>query len=117
MNSRTSITDFVRDILRITSRYVLAGALFQSGMRMVLYLAGTKAGPIELVTPLGEFSGAKFAGIWLGVSPFFQAMGGLVEIAAGLLLLSRRTTTLGALIAFGCLTNALMLSLWFPPGP
>jgi hypothetical protein len=111
------MVDILRDFLRIAARYIIAGALFHSGMRMVLNLAGIHAGPVEWVTPLGEFSGAQFAGIWLGVSPIFQTLGGLVEIAAGLLLLSPRTTTLGAMIAAGCFTNSLMLHLCFRPEP
>ena len=84
---------------------------------MALYLAGIHSGPVEWVTPLGEFSGAQFAGIWLGVSPVFQALGGIAEVAAGLLLLTRKTTTLGAMIAVGTFTNSLMLHLGFRPSP
>ena len=109
--------DVVRDILGVTSRYLLAGALFHSGMQMALNLAGIHIGPVELVTPFGELSGADFAGIWLGVSPLFQSLGGAVEIAAALLLLSRKTTTLGALIALGCFANSLMLHYCFGPSP
>jgi hypothetical protein len=111
------IKDTFSDIFGIASRFVVAGALFHSGMRMVLNLAGIHAGPVEWVTPLAEFSGAQFAGIWLGVSPLFQTIGGLAEVAAGLLLLSRRTTTLGAMIAVGCFINSLMLHLCFRAGP
>ena len=110
-------TQKIRDILRIGARYIVAGALFHSGMRMVFGLAGIHSGPVEWVTPFGEFSGAQFAGIWLGVSPVFQSLGGVVEVAAGLLLLGRKTTTLGALLALGCLTNSLILNLSFPPSP
>jgi hypothetical protein len=86
-------------------------------MRMVLGLAGIPIGPVEWVTPLGEFSGAQLAGIWLGVSPLFQTLGGIVEIAAGLLLLGRKTTTSGAMIAVGAFTNSLLLHLCFRPSP
>jgi hypothetical protein len=67
--------------------------------------------------PSGEFSSAQFVGIWLGVSPVFQTLGGLVEVVAGLLLLGVRTTTLGALIAVGCIINSLMLHLCFGGSP
>ncbi len=109
--------DILRDVARIGLRYVVMGALFRSGMRMVLNLAGIHTGPVEWVTPFGEFSGAQFAGIWLGISPVFQALGGVVEVAAGLLLLGRRTTTLGAMIAAGCFTNSLLLHYCFGPSP
>jgi len=117
VNARGTIRSILGDLLRIGARYLVAGALFQSGMRMVLNLAGIHPGAVEWLTPLGEFSGAQFAGIWLGVSPVFQTLGGLVEVAAGLLLLSRRTTTLGAMIAAGCFINSLMLRLCFRPSP
>jgi hypothetical protein len=117
VSPRAAVTDTLRDVLQIVARYAVAGALFHSGMRMVLNLAGIHAGPVEWVTPVGEFSGAQYAGIWLGVSPLFQTLGGLVEVAAGLLLLSRRTTTLGAMIAVGCFTHSLMLHLCFRPSP
>ena len=109
--------DVVLDILGVASRYLLAGALFRSGMQMALNLAGIHIGPVEWVTPLGEFSGVEFAGIWLGVSPLFQSLGGVVEIAAALLLLRRKTATLGALVALGCFANSLMLHFCFGPSP
>lgn len=117
MTGPAPVRKAIRGIFRIALRYIVAGALFHSGMRMALNLAGTDAGPVEWLTPLGELSGARFAGIWLGISPVFQTLGGLVEIAGGLLLLGRRTTTLGAMVAVGCFTNALMLHLCFPPSP
>ncbi len=117
MSAPVGFKNVLLDILRIGARYVVAGALFHSGMRMVLNLAGIHPGPVEWVTPLGEMSGAQFAGIWLGCTPAFQMLGGLVEIAAGLLLLSRRTTTLGASMAAACFSNAVMLDLCFRPSP
>ena len=107
----------IRDILRIGARYIVAGALFHSGMRMVFNLAGIHSGPVEWVTPFGDFSGAQFAGIWLGVSPVFQALGGLVEVVGGLFLLIPRITTVGALIGVGCFTNSFMLDFCFQPSP
>ena len=117
MSAPWKIVDILRDILRIATRYIVAGALFHTGIRMVLNLAGTHIGPVEWVTPLGEFSGAQFAGLWMGVSPTFQMLGGLVGIASGLLLMIPRTTTLGAMIAAGCFTNSLMLHFCFRPEP
>jgi len=117
MNARNLNTEVLRDIFRIAARYIVAGALFHFGMRMALDLDGIRTGPVEWVTPLGEFSGAQYAGIWLGISPIFQTLGGLVEIVGGLLLLGRRTTTVGAMIGAGCFTNALMLHICFRPSP
>lgn len=117
MNTRVPPIELVRDLLRLAARYVVAGALFHSGMRLVVNLGGIHPGPVEWVTPLGEISGAQFAGVWLGSTPIFQTLGGLVQVAGGLLLLSRKTTTLGAIIAAGCLSNSMMLDLCFRPSP
>jgi hypothetical protein len=117
VSAPANIGQTLRDALGIASRYIVATASLYSGLRMLLYLAGTHTGPVEWVTPLGEFSGAQFAGIWLGASPTFQMLGGLVEILAGLLLLNPRITTLGAMFAVGCFANSLMMHLCFRPSP
>lgn len=117
MTAPTQNRTVLLDALRIGSRYIVAAALFHSGVRMAFNLAGIHAGPVEWITPLGDLTGAQYAGIWLGHSTIFQVLGGLVQIAASLLLLSRKTTTLGAMIAVGCFTNSLMLHICFRPSP
>lgn len=50
---------------------------------------------------------------FMGHSPVYQAFAGSVEVLGGLLLLWRRTTTLGALVCVGAMANVVMLNFGY----
>jgi hypothetical protein len=50
---------------------------------------------------------------FMGASTAYQVFSGLMELVSGLLLLFRRTATLGALAAMAVLTNVVMLNLCY----
>lgn len=62
----------------------------------------------QLNTNLGDFTPGKLYWLTTGVSPFFEVFAGIFELAATVLLLFRRTTTLGALMMV-----AILLPIWF----
>ena len=62
----------------------------------------------QLNTRLGDFTPGKLYWLTTGVSPVFEVFAGLFELLAALLLLSRRTTTLGALMVV-----AILVPIWF----
>ncbi len=62
----------------------------------------------QLNTRLGDFSPGKLYWLTTGVSPVFEVFAGVFELVATLLLLSRRTTTLGALMVV-----AILVPIWF----
>ena len=49
----------------------------------------------------------------MGYSRPYAVFAGLGEVSAGLLLLSRRTSTIGALISFGVMLNVVMLNFCY----
>jgi uncharacterized membrane protein YphA (DoxX/SURF4 family) len=61
----------------------------------------------QLNTNLGEFT-PKLYWLTTGVSPFFEVFAGVFELVATVLILFRRTTTLGALMMI-----AILLPIWF----
>ena len=63
------------------------------------------------VQPLGEFSPMGLLWTFMGHSAPYNVFSGLTEILGGLLLLFRRTATLGALILIAALSNVVMLNL------
>lgn len=67
----------------------------------------------DLLTPLGEMSPMGLLWRSVGVSPLYERAGGLAEIVPGLLLLSRRTSLLGALLGAGVMAYVLLLNLSF----
>ncbi|HUR33524.1 MAG TPA: DoxX family protein [Vicinamibacterales bacterium] len=97
---------------RLLVRYFLANSLFTYGFAKVFL---TQMAPAwmyleRLVEPFGNMSPAGLLWAFVGYSPSYQIFSGLAEVVAGLLLLFRRTTTLGALVAVGVLLNVVMLN-------
>lgn len=64
-----------------------------------------------LATPLGDFLPMRFSWHFIGYSAPYQFFSGAVEVVAGLLLLFRRTSTLGAFVAASVFLNVVMMNL------
>lgn len=62
----------------------------------------------QLNTNLGDFTPGKLYWLTTGVSPFFEVFAGVFELIATVLILFRRTATLGALMMI-----AILLPIWF----
>lgn len=62
----------------------------------------------QLNTNLGDFTPGKLYWLTTGVSPFFEVFAGIFELTATVLILYRRTTTLGALMMI-----AILVPIWF----
>jgi hypothetical protein len=65
----------------------------------------------KLVQPLGDASSTSLLWIFMGSSAAYSAFTGAIELLGGVLLFSRRTTTLGALITIAALGNVVMMNL------
>jgi len=91
-----------------TARYGLA-------LRMS-WFAWAKVFPVQMPFPtisqlntnLGDFTPGKLYWLTTGVSPFFEVFAGVFELIATVLILYRRTTTLGALMMI-----AILVPIWF----
>ena len=66
-----------------------------------------------LATPLGDFLPMRFSWYFIGYSTPYQFFSGAVEVVAGLLLLFRRTSTLGAFVAASVFLNVMMMNLCY----
>lgn len=66
-----------------------------------------------LATPLGDLLPMRFSWYFIGYSTPYQFFSGAVEVLAGLLLLFRRTSTLGAFIAASVFLNVMMMNLCY----
>lgn len=66
-----------------------------------------------LATPLGDFLPMRFSWFFIGYSTPYQFFSGAVEVLAGVLLLSRRTSTLGAFVAASVFLNVMMMNLCY----
>lgn len=97
--------------VRAFIRYPLAFTMIEYGvMKFTRTQFGTQ--PLQqLMTPLGEFSPPALMWAFMSSSFQYRVFAGLAELVGGLLLLSRRTTTLGALIVFAAMSNVLAMNL------
>ncbi|MEO8429605.1 MAG: hypothetical protein ABI651_21135, partial [Verrucomicrobiota bacterium] len=109
--------------------YVTAHEFLRGLVRLYLVLsllvfASVKAIPLQfeeinwadLLVTFGEQSPSGLLWRFMGASPGYTSACGIVEIVGLLLLLSRRTTLLGALLCAGALANVLALNLWYQVG-
>ncbi|GAB4026042.1 hypothetical protein [Spirosoma koreense] len=66
-----------------------------------------------LATPLGDLLPMRLSWYFIGYSAPYQMFSGAVEFLAGILLLFRRTSTLGAFVAASVFLNVMMLNLCY----
>jgi len=98
-------------LLCLLTRYYLVttaigyGFLKMLGMQMLVPLNS------QLATPLGDFLPMRLSWMFLGYSTPYQLFSGVMEVLVGVLLLYRRTVTMGVLVATAVFINVLMLNL------
>ncbi|WP_375447809.1 DoxX family protein [uncultured Fibrella sp.] len=84
--------------VRVLVRYRLAAGLLAFGLIKLFPIQAPEPSLSHLNTPYGELTEWKIFALTLGVVPSYQAFLGLIETLAGLLLLTRRSATIGAFI-------------------
>jgi uncharacterized membrane protein YphA (DoxX/SURF4 family) len=99
----------LREGLEVLLRYGLANAMLSYGLAKVFEHQFSSPSLELLAQPYGDQSAQDVLWHFMGVSRPYTMFGGLAECAGGLLLLDRRTTTLGALVIAAVMTNVVML--------
>jgi uncharacterized membrane protein YphA (DoxX/SURF4 family) len=97
--------------VRIWLRYALALCMLTFGAVKVVMLQFERPSYGRLIEPLGELSPMALLWLFMGFSPWYTSFTGVSEVIAGALLLFRRTTSLGALLVAGIMSNVLMLNV------
>ncbi len=96
-------------LLRVT--LVLAMLLY--GLVKIFKVQFPSASLTRLLEPLGNFSPMGLAWTYMGYSKGFNVFVGFMEVLGGLLLIPRRTQTIGAFIVMGVMTQVAMMNLFF----
>jgi uncharacterized membrane protein YphA (DoxX/SURF4 family) len=96
--------------LRIYLRYTLALILLSRGIGMLTGVRFPFPGIDRLQERLGDSSPLALFSTFMGYSPLYAGFVGAGEAIGGLLLLFRRTTTLGALLALAVASHAAALA-------
>ncbi|HEX6811584.1 MAG TPA: hypothetical protein VF384_08185 [Planctomycetota bacterium] len=101
------------DLLRTYVRFVLAFAMLRYGTGKFFGGQFPSTDSIWLVSSWGESSPMGVVWKFMYASPTYTAFTGVVECLGGLLLLSRYTTTLGAMVSAGAMLNVVMLNFCY----
>lgn len=99
--------------LCLLARYYVAIVAFRYGIVKIFALQMTFPSLHELATPLGDFLPTRLSWMFIGYSKSYQVFSGIMESFAAALLLFRRTTTLGVMIATTVFINVMMLNLCY----
>jgi hypothetical protein len=99
--------------LRVLVRYFLAYNMCLYGFIKVFHLQMATPYLSQLLQPFGEKSPMGLAWSYMGYSPGFSAFTGWAEVVAGLLLLFRRTVTLGAMVSIVVTINIMAVNYFF----
>ncbi|MCR9245417.1 MAG: hypothetical protein NXI31_10320 [bacterium] len=100
------------DLMRSYLRYLLAFVMLSYGMAKLPYVSG-QFRPISeygLATTWGDCSPMGVVWKFMGSSPAYTAFAGIGETLGALLLVWRRTATLGAVVTCAVMTNVAMLN-------
>ncbi len=96
-------------LLRVFLRYSLAYMILLYGMDKVIKLQFPAPSLSRLIENYGDSSPMVLMWTFMGYSTTYTVFSGLAEVAAGFLVLFRRTTTLGALLCMAVMLNVTVM--------
>ena len=99
--------------LHVYVRFGLATIMFGYGFAKIIPTQMQRPTLERLVEPWGEFSPMGVLWSFMGFSNVYQIFTGIGEALGSLLIVFRRTTTLGALLLCGVLANVALLNYTF----
>lgn len=94
-------------------RYYVALTMLTYGFVKIYKLQFPFPSVATLTQSYGESSPMRLAWTFMGYSTLYNYFTGFAEVLGGVLLLFRRTTTLGALVSAGVMTNVAMMNYSF----
>jgi hypothetical protein len=100
-------------LIRVMVRFFLCEVLLGYGFAKVFPLQFPEPSSFRLAQQLGDMSPMGLLWTFMGFSPRYQMFTGAIEVLAGLLLTTRRTTLLGALVTLVGMTHIFALNMCF----
>jgi len=103
----------LRELLRVVVRYTVALVIMGYGVSKVFFGQFPPPSPSRLVEQFGDASPMGLMWTFMGASPAYVLFSGAAEVLGALLLLFRRTATLGALVLGVVLTNIVLMNFCY----
>lgn len=102
--------------LRALVRYRAAIGIIGFGFTKLLPVQMPYPSTALLNTDFGDLTAQKIYWLSIGIVPWYQVFAGVVEIAAGTLLLFRKTALIGAVLLFGALGDIVYVNFAYDGG-
>jgi hypothetical protein len=102
--------------LRVVVRYRAGIGIIGFGFTKLLPVQMPYPSLGVLNTNIGDLTAQKMFWLSIGIVPWYQIFTGIVEVAAGALLLFRKTTALGAVLLFGALADIVYVNFAYDGG-
>lgn len=99
--------------LRVAVRYFIAYFALYYGIIKLFALQFPFPSLSQLSTTFGDFSQQRLAWLFFGTSTSYQVFSGILETAAGLFLIYRRTTLLGVILSIAVFSNITAINIFF----
>ncbi|SHM50406.1 hypothetical protein [Mucilaginibacter sp. OK098] len=99
--------------LTVMVRYYVAITMISYGLYKVIKLQFPSPSFSRLLEPVGNLSPMGLAWTYMGYSKAFNYFTGFAEVLTGLLLFSRKTSTLGAIVGFVVAANIMAINYCF----
>lgn len=112
-NLRWNGDRWLHGVVRVFVRFFLIQVLFSYGFAKVFPLQFAPPNSFRLNQQLGDMSPMGLLWTFMGFSTPYQMFTGAVEVLAGILLVTRRTTMLGALVTIAAMTQIFALNMCF----
>jgi hypothetical protein len=100
-------------LVRLQVRFFLVLVLFGYGFVKVFPLQFSPPSSFRLAEQVGDMSPMGLLWTFMGFSPAYEIFTGAIEVLGGVLLTTRRTTLLGALVATAAMTQVFVLNMCF----
>lgn len=101
------------ELLIILVRYYIIYQMVIYGLAKIFYLQFQPPRFARLVQPYGDSSPMGILWTFMGFSKGYTMFTGFAEFLGGILLLFRKTRTLGALVVFGVMANVMALNYFY----
>ena len=103
----------IHQLVKAYVRYVLGAAMLTYGVSKMVQKQFPFPDLSRLQMTYAESSPIMLLWTFMGYGTAYSVFGGAAEVLGGILLLIRRTTTLGALIVMAVMTNVVMINLCY----
>jgi len=99
--------------IRVLVRYYLFYTMINYGFFKIVKVQFPFPSLYRLTEPYGDSSPMGLAWTYMGYSGTYNYFTGFAELLGGILLLFRRTTTIGAIVCLGVMTNVFMINMGY----